>query len=146
MQLSDLHPADNSTKRRKRVGRGHACHGKTACRGSNGQLSRSGGAKPPGFEGGQTPWYRRLPKYKGFNNPDKIQYTLVDLAMLEKIADKGEITPDLLLSEGIVKSLRNPIKVLANYSISKPITVKLHAFSQTAKEAIENAGGKTEVI
>ena len=146
MQLSDLRPAKNSTKKIKRVGRGHGCHGKTAGRGSKGQNSRSGGAKGPGFEGGQTPWYRRLPKYKGFNNPEKTVYTIIGLGVLDKLTEHNEITPEILLDAGVVKNLKNPIKVLANQSISRPVTVKLHKFSGKAKEAIENAGGKIEVI
>ncbi|MDQ7823198.1 MAG: 50S ribosomal protein L15 [Candidatus Eremiobacteraeota bacterium] len=146
MQLSDLRPAKNSTKRVKRVGRGHGCHVKTAGKGSKGQNSRSGGGKTPGFEGGQTPWYRRLPKFKGFRNPFKTVYTVVGLSALEECAEHKEITPDVLLKEGFVRNLNNPIKVLANGTIEKAVTVKLHKFSKTAQEAIEKAGGKIEVI
>jgi large subunit ribosomal protein L15 len=146
MKLSELSPAKGSTKRVKRVGRGHGCHGKTSCRGSNGQNARSGGGKGPGFEGGQTPWYRRLPKYRGFKNPDKVIYTIVDLGMLDKLAQYKEITPEVLLKEKIVKNLRNPVKVLANNTIEKAVTVRLHKFSEQARVAIEKAGGKIEVI
>ena len=147
MHLTDLYPEMGSTKKRKRVARGHACHGKTAGRGENGQRSRSGGAKAPGFEGGQTPWYRRLPKFKGFKNHFKVTYTEVSLDMMEKCSmDTQVITPEYLYSEGYVKNLNNPIKLLANGTISKPVTVKLNKFTKTAQEAIEKAGGKIEVI
>ncbi len=146
MHLTDLYPAVDSTKKRKRVGRG-GCHGKTACRGENGQRSRSGGTKAPGFEGGQTPWYRRLPKFKGFKNHFKTNYTLVTLDLLEQCAQDSQIvTPEYLYSEGYIRNLKNPIKVLANGTISKPVTVKLHKFTKTAQDAIEKVGGKIEVI
>jgi large subunit ribosomal protein L15 len=146
MRLSELKPSKNSTKKIKRVGRGHACHVKTCCRGYNGQNSRSGGSKPPGFEGGQTPWYRRLPKYRGFKNPNKLIYAEVSLRTLEKLSEHKEITPDVLLQEGVIKNLNSPVKVLANGTITRPVHVKLHKFSARAQEAIEKAGGKIEVI
>lgn len=146
MHLTDLYPAVNSTKRKKRIGRG-GCHGTTACRGQNGQNSRSGGGKGPGFEGGQTPWYRRLPKFKGFKNPHRVEFTTIGLDTLQRCAETNpEITPEILYADRFIKNLNNPIKVLANGSISKAVTVKLHKFTKTAQEAIEKAGGKIEVI
>lgn len=146
MQLSDLRPARNSKKKIKRIGRGHGCHVKTAGRGSKGQNSRSGGAKYPGFEGGQTPWYRRLPKYKGFKNHFRVTYQVVGLGALDRLTEYNEITPEILQKEGIIGGSEEPVKVLANETISRAITVKLHKFSARAKEAIEAAGGKIEVI
>lgn len=147
MKLIDLYPEIGSNKRRKRVARGNGSKGKTAGRGENGQRSRSGGVKAPGFEGGQTPWYRRLPKFKGFKNHFKVEYTTVNLDMLEKCAESmQEITPETLYAEGFVRNLKNPIKVLATGSISKAINVKLNKFTKSAQEAIEKAGGKVEVI
>ncbi len=147
MQLTDLYPEIGSTKKRKRVARGHACHGKTGGRGENGQNSRSGGGKAPGFEGGQTPWYRRLPKFKGFKNHFRTDYTELTLSTLEKCAEKSsEITPEILLQEGFIRNLKQPLKVLGSGMISRPVNVKLHKFTKSAQEAIEQAGGKTEVI
>ena len=147
MQLTDLYPEMGSTKRRKRVGRGAACHGRTSGRGEKGQNSRSGGTKAPGFEGGQTPWYRRLPKFKGFKNPFKTVYTLISLTTLEKCsADNQEINPEYLYAQGYIKNLNNQIKVLGNGKITKPVNVRLHKFTKTAHDAIENVGGKIEVI
>ena len=147
MQLTDLYPEFGSTKKRKRVGRGAACHGRTSGKGEKGQNSRSGGGKAPGFEGGQTPWYRRLPKFRGFKNHFKVSFTLISLDTLEKCASAGqEVTPEYLYSEGYVRNLKNPIKVLGNGEITKPVNVRLHKFTETAKDAIEKVGGKIEVI
>lgn len=150
MQLTDLYPEFGSTKKRKRVGRGAACHGRTSGKGEKGQNSRSGGGKAPGFEGGQTPWYRRLPKFKGFKNYFKVSFTLITLDLLEKCAmentDNQEITPEYLYAGGYIRNLKNPIKVLGNGEISKPVSVRLHKFTGTAKDAIEKVGGKIEVI
>lgn len=146
MELTDLRPPKNSKKKIKRVGRGPGCHGKTCGRGSKGQSSRSGGTKGPGFEGGQTPWYRRLPKFKGFHNPEKVIYKVIGLGDLERLTNYTEITPQVLKEAGLIKNLKQPIKVLANDAITRKVTVKLHKFSENAKAAIESAGGKIEVI
>ena len=113
----------------------------------NGQSSRSGGTKYPGFEGGQTPWYRRLPKYRGFKNPFRTEYQEISLSDLESaFEDKATVNPESLLEKGIIKNVRSPIKVLGNGELKKSLTVNLHAFTASAKAAIEGAGGKAEVV
>lgn len=147
MKLDDLYPAPGSTKRRKRVGRGPGCHGKTSGRGENGQRKRSGGTKAPAFEGGQTPWYRILPKFKGFRNRNRIEYVTINLDTLENCASDSEIiTAEALYAAGCIKDLNSPIKVLGTGEITKAVNVKLNKFTKTAQAAIEKAGGKVEVI
>lgn len=146
MRLYELQPHPNSTKKRKRVGRGHGCHVKTSGRGSKGQNSRSGGGKGPGFEGGQTPWYRRLPKFRGFKSRNKIEYQVVTLGRLESFDKNEVVTPEILLQKGLIRNLNIPVKILASGSLEKPLTVRVHKFSEKAKEAIELSGGKVEVI
>lgn len=146
MKMSDIKPAPGSRKRSKRVGRGHGCHGKTACKGSKGQNARSGGSKGPGFEGGQTPWYRRLPKYKGFKSLDKEVFSIVNLASLGCFEANEVVTPEALMEKKLVKNIERPIKLLAKGILDKALTVRLHKFSGKAVEAIEAAGGKAEVI
>lgn len=146
MNLSDLKPAKGARHVRKRVGRGHGCHVKTAGRGSNGQNARSGGAKGPGFEGGQTPWYRRLPKFRGFKNPDKVIFQVVTLSHLNSFEAGDVVTPEALIELGVVSRSNRPFKVLNNGTIDRALTVQLHAFTQAAREAIEAAGGKVEVL
>lgn len=146
MKLSDLKPAQGSKKKRKTVGRGPACHGKTSGRGGKGQTARSGGGKAPGFEGGQTPWYRRLPKFKGFKSINRTRYTEINLDILSRF-DKGSVvSPENLLERGFIKNLTKPVKVLANGKLENSLTVKMHKFTKGAKESIEKAGGKAEVI
>ncbi len=145
MKLSDLAPAPGSRKKRKRVGRGPGSgHGKTSCKGHKGQKARTGGGTKPGFEGGQMPLQRRLPK-RGFTNIFQKQYAIVNLGVLNNLSE-STITPDFLVSEGIVKKMQDGIKILGGGEITKPITVKAHAFSASAKEKIEKAQGKAEVI
>ena len=146
MNLSDLRPAKGARKARKRVGRGHGCHVKTAGRGSNGQNARSGGGKGPGFEGGQTPWYRRLPKYRGFKNPDRTIFQIVSLSDLNNFEANEVVTPDVLIERGVTSRSNRPFKVLANGTIDRALKVQLHAFTEAAREAIEAAGGTVEVI
>lgn len=146
MRLHELKPNPGSTKNRKRLGRGTATgQGKTAGRGMNGQKSRSGGGVRPGFEGGQMPLYRRLPK-RGFTNIFGTQYAEINIEVLNKFEDGAEITPELLKSEGIIKKQLDGVKVLGNGELSKKLTVKAHKFSKSAVEKIEAAGGKAEVI
>ena len=145
MKLNELKPNAGARKKRRRVCRGGKL-GKTGRRGMNGQKSRSGGTKYPGFEGGQTPWYRRLPKYRGFKNPFRTEYQEVSLSDLETFADKDTVNPESLVEKGLIKNVRSPIKVLGNGELNKPLTVNLHAFTASAKAAIEGAGGKAEVI
>ena len=128
------------------MGRGPGCHGKTSGRGENGQNSRSGGAKGPAFEGGQTPWYRRLPKFRGFRNRNKIVYTLVNLDVLEKFDQEGPITAEALYGAGLIDDIKNPVKVLGNGEIKKAVEVRLDKYTESAKAAIEKAGGKAEVM
>ncbi|MDB4867960.1 MAG: ribosomal protein [Cohnella sp.] len=147
MKLHELQPAEGSTFNRKRIGRGTGSgHGKTSGRGHKGQNARSGGGVRPGFEGGQNPLYRRLPK-RGFNN-DRFAtvYAIVNLEQLNGFAAGTEVTPELLLSEGVVKNPKDGIKILGNGELTVQLTVKAHKFSQSAAEKIQAAGGKTEVI
>lgn len=145
MKLSDLTPAPGSRKKKKRVGRGPGSgHGKTACRGHKGQKARSGGGVKPGFEGGQMPLQRRLPK-RGFTNIFRKSFAIVNLSTLNNL-EEAEITPEVLLREGVVRKVRDGIKILGSGDISRPVTVRAHAFSASAREKIEKARGKAEVI
>ena len=145
MNLSDLAPAPGSRKKRKRVGRGPGSgHGKTSCRGHKGQNSRSGGGVKPGFEGGQMPLQRRLPK-RGFTNIFQKTFSIVNVGALEKLAE-SEITPEVLIKEGLVRKVQDGVKILGNGELTKAVTVKAHAFSASAKEKIEKAKGTAEVI
>ncbi|MFQ6015456.1 MAG: 50S ribosomal protein L15 [Anaerolineae bacterium] len=148
MQLHELRPPKGAKKKRKRVGRGHAAgQGKTAGRGTKGQKARSGGAKGPYFEGGQLPLVRRLPRKRGFTNIFRIEYWPVNIDRLEKRFKAGdEVTPDSLASVGIIKSTKKPVKVLGRGELSKALTVKAHAFSASAREKIQAAGGTVEEI
>jgi len=147
MNLHDLKPAEGSKKRKRRVGRGTGSgRGYTSGRGANGQNSRSGSKTRPTFEGGQTPLFRKLPK-RGFTNKFKKQYSIVNVFQLNKFEDGTEITPELLIEEGLLDNLaKNGLKILAKGDIKRELTVKAHAFSSSAVEKIESAGGKAEVI
>jgi large subunit ribosomal protein L15 len=147
MKLHELQPSEGSKFSRKRVGRGTGSGlGKTSGRGHKGQNARSGGGVRPGFEGGQNPLYRRVPK-RGFNN-DRFAtiYAIVNLDQLNRFAAGTEVTPELLLSEGILKNPKDGIKILGNGDLTVQLTVKAHKFSQSAADKIQAAGGKTEVI
>jgi len=145
MRLKDLKPAPGSNKKRKRVGRGDGSgHGKTSCRGHKGQGARSGGNVQPGFEGGQMPLQRRLPK-RGFHNIFRVQMAVVNLNQLESLAG-GEITPENLAQHGLIGGKNRRVKILGEGSLSKALTVRAHGFSATAKQKIEAAGGKVELI
>lgn len=146
MRLKDLKPAPGSNKKRKRVGRGDGSgHGKTSCRGHKGQGARSGGNVQPGFEGGQMPLQRRLPK-RGFRNIFRVQMAVVNLNQLESLAGGGEITPENLAQHGLIGGKNRRVKILGEGSLSKALTVRAHGFSATAKQKIEAAGGKAELI
>ncbi|MFA1821673.1 50S ribosomal protein L15 [Virgibacillus oceani] len=146
MKLHELKASEGSRKTRNRVGRGMSSgNGKTSGRGHKGQKARTGGGTRPGFEGGQMPLFQRLPK-RGFTNIHKKEFAIVNLDALNRFEDDTEITPELLLEEGVVSKLKTGIKVLGNGTIEKKLTVKAHKFSASAAEAIEAAGGKTEVI
>ncbi len=147
MKLHELSPAPGSRKPANRVGRGISSgSGKTAGRGHKGQNARSGGGVKPGFEGGQLPLYRRLPK-RGFTNRFSKEYTIINLDSLSKFEDGAVVDLAILLDAGIVsKAHSSGLKVLGNGEIAKKITVKAAVFSASAKEKIEAAGGKTEVV
>ncbi|WP_270167958.1 50S ribosomal protein L15 [Paenibacillus sp. SYP-B4298] len=146
MKLHELKPAPGSKQEPKRKGRGIGSgNGKTAGKGHKGQNARSGGGVRPGFEGGQNPLYRRLPK-RGFNNPFRKEYAIVNLDELNSFAAGSEVTPEILKEKGIVKNSLSGIKILGNGEIKVQLTVKANKFSQSAVEKIQAAGGKTEVI
>lgn len=146
MKLHELKPNPGTRKERKRVGRGMASgHGKTSGRGHKGQKARSGGGVRLGFEGGQTPLFQRLPK-RGFTNINRKEFAIVNLDALNRFEDGTEVTPELLLETGVISKLKSGVKILGKGQIEKKLTVKAHKFSASAKEAIEAAGGKTEVI
>ncbi|MFD2672452.1 50S ribosomal protein L15 [Marinicrinis sediminis] len=146
MKLHELTPAPGSRKERKRKGRGIGSgNGKTAGKGHKGQNARSGGGVRPGFEGGQNPIYRRLPK-RGFTNIHRTEYAIVNLNELNRFAAGTEVTPETLLESGVVKNAKDGIKILGNGEVTVKLTVKANKFSQSAVEKIEAAGGKTEVI
>ncbi|WP_369672813.1 50S ribosomal protein L15 [Enterococcus lactis] len=146
MKLHELKPAEGSRQVRNRVGRGTSSgNGKTAGRGQKGQKARSGGSVRLGFEGGQTPLFRRLPK-RGFTNVNRKDYAVINLDVLNRFEDGAEVTPVALVEAGIVKNEKAGIKVLANGELNKKLTVKAAKFSKAAQEAIEAAGGSIEVI
>ncbi len=145
MKANELKPNAGSRREKLRVCRGGK-HGKTGGRGYNGQNSRSGGTKGPGFEGGQTPWFRRLPKYRGFKNPFRTEYQEVSLSDLESFEAKATVDVVALKDKGILKNLHQPVKVLGNGELSKALTVQLDAYTASAKAAIEGAGGTAEVV
>ncbi len=147
MRIEDLKPSEGSKKEKKRVGRGPGSgHGKTSCRGHKGQKARSGGAKGAGFEGGQMPLQRRLPK-RGFKNyPFSKEYAIINLKDLSRIEDADTITPDLLLERGIIKDIKDGLKVLGDGEITRPVTIKAHAFSSAVLKKINAAGARAEVI
>lgn len=147
MQLNDLRPAEGAKKARKRIGRGNASgHGTTAGRGTKGQLSRSGGGKGAGFEGGQQPLAMRLPKLPGFTNRNRVEYTPVNVSRLEeKFADGDTVDTASLIAAGIIKREYELVKVLGNGEITKKLTVKVDKVSASAKAKIEAAGGKVEL-
>jgi large subunit ribosomal protein L15 len=144
MKIHDLKPAAGSKKTKQRVGRGIGGKGgKTAGRGMKGQGARS--SVKPGFEGGQTPLHRRTPKLKGFNNPFRVEYHVVNLDTLEEFSGGDQIGPEELREQGLVAK-RGLVKVLGRGAITKKLTVRAHAFSASAKQAIEGAGGSIEIV
>ena len=146
MEMSNLHPAAGSVKSDNfRRGRGHGSgNGKTAGKGHKGQKARSG-APRPGFEGGQMPLYRRIPK-RGFTNRNSLEIIAINVSALNKFEDGTEVTPEVLLQEGVISKIADGVKILGNGELNKKLTVKVNAYSATAKEKIENAGGTAEVI
>lgn len=145
MKMFELKPAHGAVKRRKIVGKGPGSgHGKTATRGNKGQNSRTGGGVRAGFEGGQTPIYRRLP-IRGFKSPGKISFDVVNVDQLSAFASGATITPEDLKKKGFVGG-NEPVKILGNGELKSKLTVKAHAFSASAIEKIKAAGGTTEVL
>ena len=146
MKMHELGPAYGATTKRKVVGRGIGSGtGKTAGKGQKGQKARTGGKIRRGFEGGQTPLYRRLPK-RGFKNHFAKEYAVVNLSDLEKFENGTTVNAELLLSEGIIRKELDGVKVLGNGTLTKKLTVVAAKFSKTAEEKIQAAGGKTEVM
>ena len=147
MKLNTMHPAVGATQERKRIGRGIGSgNGKTAGKGHKGQNARSGGGVRPGFEGGQLPLFRRLPK-RGFSNAKfKTVYATINLSDLNKFEDGAVVTPELLKEMGLVKNQLDGIKVLGNGTLERKLTVRAHKFSATAQAEIERLGGKIEVM
>ncbi|QDX92164.1 50S ribosomal protein L15 [Brevibacterium sp. JNUCC-42] len=146
MKLHELKPAEGSRHERKRLGRGIGSGtGKTAGKGHKGQNARSGGGVRPGFEGGQNPLFRRLPK-RGFHNINRKEFAIVSLDALNRFAEGTVVTPELLKETGVISALRDGVKVLANGELTVKLTVKAHKFSGTAAEKIAQVGGTTEVI
>ncbi|QDI91488.1 50S ribosomal protein L15 [Salicibibacter halophilus] len=146
MKLHDLKPAEGSRKKGIRPGRGYGSkRSNTAGRGEHGQKSRSGGNVRPGFEGGQNPIYKRLPK-RGFTNPTRKAYTVVNIETLNRFEEGTEVTPELLIETGTVKKENDGIKILGDGQLETKLTVKANKFSASAVKAIEAAGGRTEVV
>ena len=146
MRLEELTPAPGARTPKFRKGRGIGSgNGKTAGKGHKGQKARSGGGVRPGFEGGQMPLYRRIPK-RGFKNVTAIKYSEINVSTLNKFEDGAEVTPELLKASGLIKKLEDGVSVMGNGEITKKLTVNAHRFTKTAKEKIEKAGGKAIII
>jgi large subunit ribosomal protein L15 len=148
VKQNSIAPARGSRHASKRVGRGNGSgHGTYSGRGCKGQKARAGNNKVrPGFEGGQLPLIKRLPSKRGFTNIFRTEYSIVSIGQLNKFKSGSEVTPEKLLAAGIIKSLANPVKILADGDIKHPITVKVNKFSASAKAKIEAAGGKVEEV
>ena len=145
INLSSLRPPAGQTRNRKRVGRGMGSgHGKTASRGHKGQGSRAGTRFRPGFEGGQMPLQRRLPK-RGFHNLFRKRYAIVNLKQIARLGESA-VSPELLLERGLIRKLYDGLKVLGEGELSAPVSISAHRFSRSAREKIEQAGGKAEII
>ncbi|MEZ4860696.1 MAG: 50S ribosomal protein L15 [Caldilineaceae bacterium] len=148
MKLHDLRPAEGSTKKRKRVGRGTGSgKGKTSTRGTKGQNARTGGGVLPTFEGGQLRLVKRLPKLRGFNNRFKVHYSAINLDTLERVFESGStVDPVALSGVGLLGKESDPVVVLGRGEIAKPVHVKAHRISATARQKIEAAGGSVEIL
>jgi len=147
MKLHDLKPNKGSKKNRKRVGRGCGSGmGKTSGRGTKGQNSRSGGGVPLWHQGGDTPYYRRMPKKPGFKNFNRVEYQEVNLEHLSAFRKNSEVTPEILREVELINTLSRPVVILGRGELKKPLKIKAHRFSRKAKEKIEKAGGTVEVI
>jgi large subunit ribosomal protein L15 len=147
MKLHDLKPNKGSKKDRKRVGRGYGSgYGKTAGRGTKGQNARAGGGVPLWHQGGDTPYYRRMPKKPGFKNFNRVEYQEVNLEYLSQFRKDSEVTPEVLREAELINTLSRPVVILSRGELKKPLKVKAHRFSRRAKEKIEKAGGTVEVL
>ena len=147
MKLHDLKPNSGSKKNRKRVGRGYGSGmGKTSGRGMNGQNSRAGGGVPLWHQGGDTPYYRRMPKKPGFRNFTRIEFQEVNLEYLSQFRKGSEVNPDVLREADLINTLGRPVVIMGRGEIKKPLKVKAHRFTRKAVEKIEKAGGTVEVI
>ncbi len=148
VRQDNIAPAPGSRHAAKRVGRGNGSgHGTFSGRGCKGQKARAGNNKTrPGFEGGQLPLIKRLPRKRGFTNIFRTEYSPVNAGTLNLFASGSEVTPETMLAAGVIKSLKNPIKVLGDGDIDRPLTVRAHKFSASAKAKIEAAGGKVEEV
>ncbi|UCF79512.1 MAG: 50S ribosomal protein L15 [Candidatus Eiseniibacteriota bacterium] len=145
-KLNQLRPAAGSRKKRKRLGCGEGSgHGGTSTKGHKGLKCRSGGKVPAWFEGGQMPLQRRIPK-RGFTNPTRVEYQVVNLGQLSKLDSGAEVTPESLFEKRLVHKRKRPIKILGAGEISIPLKIKVHAVSKSAKERVEQAGGSVELI
>jgi len=143
----DLRPAPGSKHRRKRVGRGDGSgHGTYSGRGLKGQKARSGGGVRPYFEGGQLPLVKRLPQKRGFTNIFRVEYEVVNLKALKRFPPGSEVTPEALYREGVIKTLKKPVKVLGDGELPHPLVIKAHRFSASAREKIQSAGGQVQEI
>ena len=146
MKIEDLRPAIGAKRKRKIVGRGPGSgHGKTSTRGHKGQMSRTGKGTTPGFEGGQMPLIRRIPK-RGFNKRPKKDYQIINLENILVLKKETSITPESLKEKGLIKNSVNFLKILGDGDINVPLNIKAHAFSKKAIDKIKNAGGKSEII
>ncbi|OGW51038.1 MAG: 50S ribosomal protein L15 [Nitrospirae bacterium RBG_19FT_COMBO_42_15] len=146
MRLNELSPAKGARKKEKRIGRGPGSgHGKTATKGHKGQNARAGGPKGPGFEGGQMPFQRRMPK-RGFTNVFRKEYAILNLKDLSEFKGSDVITPEALLERGVIRKLKDGVKILGEGDLKGPLTIKANKFSNSALKKIEAAGGKAEVI
>lgn len=146
MKLNELSYTEGARRERKRLGRGQASgQGKTSGKGHKGQNARSGGGVPIGFEGGQTPLFRRIPK-RGFTNINRVEYNVINLEDLNHFEDGSHVTVETLKAAGLLKQMLHGVKILGNGELTKSLTVTAHKFSKTAVAAIEKAGGKVEVI
>ncbi|MFO8101663.1 MAG: 50S ribosomal protein L15 [Dehalococcoidia bacterium] len=147
MKQNELRPPKGARHSRKKVGRGVGSgHGTYSCRGLKGQNSRSGGGVHPLFEGGQNPLVKRLPYKRGFNNIFRVEYNVVNVERLNAFPEGTEITPEQLISAGLIKNLNKPLKILGEGELTHTVNVKAHKFSRSAKSKIEAAGGMAEVI
>jgi large subunit ribosomal protein L15 len=147
VRQNSIAPAPGSRKNRKRVGRGDGSgNGTYSGRGSKGQKSRAGYKMRPGFEGGQLPLIKRLPEKRGFTNIFRVEYSTVSVGKLDKFESGSEVTPEKLVEAGLIKSLKKPVKILADGDIKHPLTVKAHKFSASARAKIEAAKGKAEEV